>query len=46
MWGYIDMISIHWYYGGSTGMGSMTTNLNQVRDLLNLNIQIENTRCV
>jgi hypothetical protein len=30
---YIDMISIHWYYGGNTSMGSMTTNLNEVREL-------------
>ena len=30
---YIDMISVHWYYSGSTNMGSMTDNLNQIRQL-------------
>lgn len=30
---YIDMISVHWYYSGNTNMGSMTENLNQVRQL-------------
>lgn len=30
---YIDMISVHWYFSGSTNMGSMTENLNQIRQL-------------
>jgi hypothetical protein len=30
---YIDMISVHWYFNGGTNMGSMTNNLNQIRDL-------------
>jgi hypothetical protein len=30
---YIDMISVHWYYGGNTNMESMTTNLDQVRQV-------------
>jgi hypothetical protein len=30
---YIDMISVHWYYNGGTNMGSMTTNLNAVRQV-------------
>lgn len=30
---YIDMISVHWYYSGSSNMGSMTNSLQQLRQL-------------
>jgi len=30
---YIDMISVHWYFGGGNNMSGMTTNLNEIRDL-------------
>jgi hypothetical protein len=30
---YIDMISVHWYYTGSKNMGSMTADLNAVRQV-------------